>query len=239
MDEEQRRLYDQKVVSYVSLALAILYSMIAFSVYCEGVAMPELHPEDTSPWQRQHELDVAKAAVRLDMLSNIWMLLAPTTVLTFLVLLISASCSLIGEGGDRLRDEGDIFNLIAILAWLLITSIGLAVLGRNVLGRMSSDGTLGIGLLAGGGEYFSGLLLLVAILYFNPLRDRGPEDGPIVAVATYFACFLLSSLHLGFSLWTKKFKRSISSAIPIEEEEGYIGHDDFVHVQRGGDMVPA
>ena len=239
MDEEQRRLYDQKVVSFVSLALAILYSITSFSVYCEGVAMPELYPEDTSPWQRQNELDVAKGAVRLDMLSNIWKLLAPTTVLAFLVLLISASFSLMGEGGDRLREEGDIFNLIAVLAWLFVTSFGLAVLGHNVLGRKSSDGTLAIGLLAGGGEYFSGLLLLVAILYFNPLRNRGPDDGPIAAVATSFACFLLSSLHLGFSLWTKKYKRSISSAIPIEEEEGYIGHDDFVHVPRGGDAVLA
>eukprot|EP00804_Cyclotella_cryptica_P014183 CCRYP_005602-RA/>CCRYP_005602-RA protein AED:0.09 eAED:0.09 QI:1713/1/1/1/0.5/0.33/3/394/396 len=238
MDEEERRLYDQKVVAYVSLALAVLYSMISFSVYCEGVAMPELHPEDTSPWQRQNELDIAKGAVRLDMLSNIWVLLAPTTVLTFLVLLISASCSLLGEGGDRLREEGDIFNLIAVLAWLFVTSFGLAILGRSVLGRMSSDGTLAIGLLAGGGEYFAGLLLLVAIMYFSPLGDRGPDDAPIAAVATSFACLLLSSLHLGFSLWTKKYKRSISSAIPIEEEEGYIGHDDFVHVQ-GGDMVLA
>ena len=197
--------------------------------------MPELHPEDSSPWQQQTELDVAKGAVRLDMLANLWRFLAPSTVLTFLILLIATCFSLIAEGGDRLRDEGDVFNLIAVLAWLLVTSFGLAMVGRTVLGRQSSEGTLHIGLLAGGGEYFSGLLLLVSILYFSPiLRNRRVEDEHIAAIMTSFACIVLCMLHFGFSLWTKKYKRSISSAIPISEDEaGYIQHDDFVHVQQG------
>jgi hypothetical protein len=232
LSEEQRRLYDQTVVACVSLALGILYSLISFSVYCEGVSMPEL--EDTSPWSgARTELDVRKGSKRLDKLNNLWSFLGPVTVVTFGIMLIATCCSLVM--GVK---EGEIFNLIAILVWMLILSVGLAMLGRSVLGRQSSDGTLAIGLLAGGGEYFSGLLLLVAILYFSPvLRNRGPEDEHLASIVTSFACLVLSILHLGFSLWTKKYKRSISSAIPIEEEEaGYI-NDDFVHVQGGvGEM---
>jgi hypothetical protein len=237
MNEEERRRYDQTVIACVSFALAILYSIISFSVYCEGVSMPELHPEDTRAWQS--EVDVAKGEVRLDMLANLWRFLAPSTAITFGILLVATIISLMAEGGNRLRDEGDVFNLIAILAWLLVTSIGLTMLGLTVLGRQSAEGTLHIGLLAGGGEYFSGLLLLVSILYFSPiLRNRRVEDEHIAAIVTSFACFLLCIFHLGFSMWTKKYKRSISSAIPISEEEGgYIEHDDFVHVQGcGGQM---
>lgn len=197
--------------------------------------MPELNSDDTSSWQQRTEMDIAKGAVRLDMLANLWGLLAPSTVLTFLILLIATCCSLIAAGGDRLKDEGDIFNLIAVLAWLSVISFGLAVVGRTVLGKQSSEGTLHIGLLAGGGEYFSGLLLLVSILYFSPiLRNRRVEDEHIAAIMTSFACIVLCVLHFGFSIWTKKYKRSISSAIPIDEDEaGYIEHDDFVRVQQG------
>lgn len=238
MNEEERRRYDQTVIACVSLALAILYSAISFSVYCEGVSMPESYHEDTSPWQAKSDVDLAKGEVRLDVLGNSWKFLGPSTVITFAILLIATSFSLMAEGGDRLRDEGDIFNLIAILAWLLVTSIGLVMLGRTVLGRQSSEGTLHIGLLAGGGEYFSGLLLLVSILYFSPiLRNRRVENEHIAAIITSFACFLFCVLHFAFAMWTKKYKRSISSAIPIiEDEDGYIEHDDFVHVQGGAHM---
>jgi hypothetical protein len=238
MNEEERRRYDQTVIACVAFALAILYGIISFSVYCEGISMPETHPEDTNPWQPKSEVDMVKGEVRLDMLAKLWRFLAPSTVITFGILLIATSFSLIAGGGERLRDEGDVFNLIAILAWLLITSIGLAMVGRTVLGRQSTEGTLHIGLLAGGGEYFSGLLLLVSILYFSPiLRNRGVENEHIAAIVTSFLCFLFCILHFGFAMWTKKYKRSISSAIPImEDEDGYIEHDDFVHVQAGSQM---
>lgn len=198
--------------------------------------MPELHPEDT-PWQSD-ELDVTKGVVRLDMLANFWKILSPATVITFGILLIATSLSLITEDGDRLRDEGDVFNLIAVLTWLLMTSVGLAIIGRAVLGRQSQEGTLHIGLLAGGGEYFSGLLLLVSILYFSPvIQDRRKEDEHIAGIVTSFVSIILCILHFGFSMFTKKYKRSISRAIPIfEDQEGYIEHDDFVHVKGGGDM---
>jgi len=196
--------------------------------------MRGLHREDTSEMQTKKQVGVKDGEVPLGMLANLWRFLAPSTVMTFGILLIATSCSLIAAGRDRLIYEGDMFNLIAILTWLLVISLGLTVLGRRVFSRQSSEGTLHIGLLAGGEEYFTGLLFLVSILYFSPiLRNRQVENEHVAAIITSFACFLLFILHLGFSIRTKKHKRSISRAIAISEQESYIKHGDFVLANGG------
>lgn len=234
MDEEERLEYHQSIVAYVSIAFAVVYTILSFTAYCKGVSIPELLAEDADSWQNLSHTEIAKGSARLDMLQHLWSFLSPATVLSFLILLIITG----EEEDDLMRNDGNVFNLLLVLVWLVIVSIALAVKGFTVLGKKSKDGTLGVGFLTGGVTSFSWLLFLVFLLYTSPLfEERRPEDGPATATALCVLCLFLSSLHLAFGMWIKKYRVSISSAIPVDDEDdGYIAEDDtgFVHVDRRG-----
>ncbi|KAL7535698.1 hypothetical protein ACHAXR_006672 [Thalassiosira sp. AJA248-18] len=229
MDEEELLAYERKVVSSVSIVLAMAFSILSAWIYVVGKKLPETgHSNDET------QVQAAKAAAHMEILSELWTLLSSVTITIFVILFIASIVLSRGEEAERMREEGAIINLITVLLWMVIVTTGIFILGRKILGEKKLNGTLGVGMLSGGTMYFSLLLFMVFILYANPtFEERRKEDGAGSASATAAACFFLSLMYLVFSLGTCKYQTSIISALSMSEKDDESSAADFKRMDDG------
>lgn len=241
MNEEERLAYHQSVISYTSLALAAVFVFISILISREGANLPEIEEalwdtnnDGAGEVHNTREMEVARlahSAAHLEMLSNVWNFLSTSTIVILMVLLIATLFSLGGEDAERMKEEGQVYNLIAVLFWVAIVSFGIRFVGRQILGEKKWGGTMGVGVLSGATTNFSALLFMVFLLYSNPMfEERRPEDGPATSVALSFASLFLSLFHLAFSVGTTKYQSSIIAAIALQSED----HGVYDDAEGGG-----
>ena len=88
MDEEERLEYHQSIVAYVSIAFAVVYTILSFTAYCEGVSIPELLAEDADSWQNLSHTEIAKGSTF-------------GYVTTFMVVPVSSNCVILSYSVDN------------------------------------------------------------------------------------------------------------------------------------------
>lgn len=213
MDEEELLAYHRKVMSTTSLILALIFSALSVSVYAVSGKLPEsvqhsgnngiIDSDERSPTALStHER--AKSAAIAEVLSEMWKYLSFVPVAIFSLLLLVAIVMSLGEDGERNREEMGDGNLIIVLVWMILTSIGSLAMGRKILGASKLGGTFGVGALFGGTMYFALLLFVAFALYLNFEIRR--EDGAGLVMS--LACFFLSLVYLAFSLCMFKLRES-------------------------------
>ena len=213
MDGEELLVYERKVISSCTIILGCVYIALSAYLYKVGRKLVETGTPQSSGIANNNDaqLHQGRSAGHMDFLSDLWTLLSSATIVIF-VMLFLATCVLSAgdEEGERMREEGAIYNLIMVLVCMIMLSSGVFFIGRKTLGGKKLDGTLGVGLLSGTTMYYSLLLFMVFLMYVNPtFEERRREDGAGSATATAAACFFLSLLHLAFSLGMYKYQSSI------------------------------
>mmetsp|Transcript_18509 Transcript_18509/g.40065 ORF Transcript_18509/g.40065 Transcript_18509/m.40065 type:complete len:359 (+) Transcript_18509:219-1295(+) len=223
MDEKELLAYHQKVVSYVSLALALAFFVVSACIHGGASVLPETGNGSSVRRIQDH----THLAVQFDRMSEMWTLLSLCTIVIFVALFISACILLGGEEAERMREEGQVINLITVLLWMIIVTTVIMTWGNEVF-NVKSSGTLGMGMLYGGTKYFASLLFMVCILFANlTLDEKEREEGVWTASATSVACFVLSLFYLIFSMRTRKYQVSLIDS--NSEKSG-----DFVRVDESG-----
>lgn len=229
MDERELVAYNQKVVSYVVLALAVAFFILAAGIYGAGEVRPQtLH-------SRAHILD----AVQYDSLSKTWSFISLCNVIVFAGLFVASFLLLGGGEVERMVEEARIVNLILITLHLGIVSIVMLVHGNTIFGEQRW-GSLGIGLVYGGTKYFSALLLMVCILFANPtFNDHQRGEGVWVAPATSIACIVLSLQHFAYSTQVRSYQVSVYAANSEENALAVLEAQAPGTVQMSGNFVRA
>lgn len=216
--EENDTASRQKVVSFVSLVLALMFSALSVCIYYEGKKLPVRFETGHDSSGETHVQ--IKSAAHMEILSQMWTLLSSCTLISFSgIFIIACVLSGIGENAERMREDG-IINLIIVLLWMMVVTTGMMILGRKILNEKKL-GSLGVGMLSGGTMYFAMLLFMVFLLYANLTseeREEGEGFGP--QTATSFACLFLSMLYLAFSLGAYRYQKSIIGAISAEKDTG-------------------
>lgn len=211
MDEEELLAYHQKRVSTVSLVLALVLSALSAVVFAVGRKLPEPGRDDIEAHAR------VRSAAHTELLSEIWKLLSSVTASVLWILFCVACLLSLGEEGERRREEqgGDV---VFVLLWSIVVTLGMTALGRKVLDQKAL-GTLGAGLLSGGTAYYAMLLFATCIPFADPeLGGRGGAGGGAAV-----ACFFLGLMHLLFSLGVWRYRESIMSG--AREDEGDEAND--------------
>mmetsp|Transcript_30440 Transcript_30440/g.55239 ORF Transcript_30440/g.55239 Transcript_30440/m.55239 type:complete len:343 (+) Transcript_30440:196-1224(+) len=213
-EEENDTASRQKVVSFVSLVLALVFSALSVCIYYEGKRLPAC-PDQDSNGEKHVQV---KSAAHMEILSQMWTILSSCTLISFSgIFIIACVLSGIGEDAERMREDG-IINLIIVLLWMIVVTTGIMILGRKILNEKKL-GSLGVGMLSGGTMYFAMLLFMVFLLYANLTSEEREEEvgfGP--QSATLFACLFLSMLYLAFSLGAYRYQKSIIGAISAEKD---------------------
>eukprot|EP00569_Conticribra_weissflogii_P002950 CAMPEP_0171327740 /NCGR_PEP_ID=MMETSP0878-20121228/215_1 /TAXON_ID=67004 /ORGANISM="Thalassiosira weissflogii, Strain CCMP1336" /LENGTH=390 /DNA_ID=CAMNT_0011827537 /DNA_START=32 /DNA_END=1204 /DNA_ORIENTATION=- len=244
MDEKERLMYHRSVISFVSLAFGIVMMVMALLISKEGVNLPEIDSSlinAASPAREirhAEEMEVARLAgnaAHLDMLSNSWHLLNAATMTVFGSLQIATFFALGGEEAERMIEEGQIYNLVAVTFWLLVVTGGISLTGHQTLGGNKWGGSMGAGALTGVTMCYALLLFMVSLLYSGSVFvERERNDAPATSIALSIACFFLSIFYLAFAKGTIKYRSSITGAIPVQVEAvDDVGHD-FVRVDGPG-----
>lgn len=211
MDESELLAYHRKVVWIVNLVLAVIFFALSLSVL---VVASKLSEKPSSGGSNR--------AAHMEVIGDLWKFLSLATFVILSGLLTSACIVSRGKEAEYLRQDGHIFNLIAVHVCLIVAAIGIVVLGFLVLGDKKMGATLGVGMLSGGTKWFAWLLFMVFVLYINPRgqfpEDQNVEEGYGSATATAYACISLSLSQLGFSLLMDKYV----GAAPGGASTGYV-----------------
>ena len=198
-DEDELLLYHQKVICTLSFFLALIMLSLGVFIYVEGRKLPQetMQASDTSDAKQM------KSGARTELIIDVWKALSSISFIIMAIQFIY-TCAIVGrDEGDRAREEG-LHNLISVLAWLMVITVGTIIVGWKILGKKKLDGVLGVGLLQGGLLYYSLVLLMVFFLYANPSFEGRREERP----STTF-CFLLFVGYFAFSRMTKKYEACI------------------------------
>ena len=140
-----------------------------------------------------------------------------------------------GENVERMVEEARLINLITVLLGVGIVSVFMLVYTKSIFNDKRGGG-LGVGMLYGGTNYFSALLLLVCICFANlSFDERDREEGLWVSTATSVACLCLSVLHFAFSMCARRYQISIYDA-NSEQATKLDAQTEMVH-GMGGDFV--
>lgn len=207
MNDEELLIYHQKVVCTTSFFLGLILALLSVLIYAEGKKLPDTRCTDTDI-----EAQI-KSVARMELILDLWKLLSISTLTIFSALCVTAWVVSVGGEAERIREEGEVFNLVSVLMWMLCLTVGIMFMGKKIL-KQKLDGVLGVGMLSGGSMYYALMLFMVFILYANAaFRDDRKDGGMGPAQATSFSALGLALVYLAFSLMTYKYQSSIMIAI--------------------------
>ena len=221
MNDEELLIYHQKVVCTTSFFLGLILSLLSVLIYAEGKKLPDTRCTDTDK-----EAQI-KSVARMELILDLWKLLSISTLTIFSALCVTAWVVSVGGEAERIREEGEVFNLVSVLMWMLCLTVGIMLMGKKIL-KQKLDGVLGVGMLSGGSMYYALMLFMVFILYANAaFRDDRKDEGMGPAQATSFSSLGLALVYLAFSLMTYKYQSSIMIAIFYDGDD-QVGVSDSV-----------
>ena len=172
---------------------------------------------------------VAQGRAYLEVLSDAWRVIAAVTVVAILVAIAVAMIPFFIEEGERMREEGMVYNFVFIVVWLAFLFGALLVLGRRVLG-VGTWGEAQAGALNGALLFFSGLCLLLFLLYGSfRIEERHEEDGTLGGSTFSLLCLFLSVTYLTFGAGMFKYHSFVDW--DISTERGGVS-DDFVRMEE-------
>lgn len=217
IEAEYLLVHHRKVIAYVSFVLALAYSILSILLYDAGRKLPEARRSTSA--RVQGETREAYVAGHMEILSELWSKLSKMTMAVIIVLFVLTIIASGAEKEERMFEQGGM-NLITVLLWLVVVASQVSLFGLKILGDAKLDGTLGVGMLSGGSEFFALLLFMVFLLYLNTtFGEDKKEEGDGTASATSFACLFLSLLYFTFSRMTYKYQRSIICSLPDYDDE--------------------
>jgi len=242
MDERELLAYNQKVVSFVLLALSVAYFVLAAGIHGTGEMLPQTLRSTSVRQTQAHML----AAAQYEGLSNAWSLLSLCNVVVYVGLFVATLLLFLGgEDVERMVEEARILNLLLVLLCLSVVSVFMLFRGNAIFGE-KRWGSLGVGMVYGATKYFSALLLLVTVLFANLGLDDRDEEGVWVTSATSLASLVLCVLHFAFAMRTRSYQKAIYDAnagvgedVAVALEAHVLGPPpgDFVRVDETGMRV--
>jgi len=201
-NEEDEIEYRQSILCIFCLVISIVYCIFAISLIWKYKSKSTNQKNKNTTLNKDVETSTRNKAYA-DVFTDAWKLISISSVLLLIVSLGVVSSSLIGEEAERAREEGDVFNLIWIVTFVLILSLIFLIAGRLlVFGKRDKDNFL-TGIFHGGILFFAASFFMVSILYGQLFsfdeRGQGEEiRGSLgISLVSAFLAFLHFILAFG------------------------------------------
>lgn len=215
--------YRQGIMSVLCLVLSIAHSVFAISLIWKFKSKSNDQKNKNTSLNEDIETSTRNKAYA-DVFTDAWKLISVSSVLLLIVSLGVVSSSLIGEEAERAREEGDVFNLIWIVVFVLILSLIILIAGRLlVFGQRDKDNFL-TGIFHGGILYFAASFFMVSILYgqlfsFDERRHREEIRGSLgISLVSAFLAFLHCILAFGMIKYQSHVLQESSITEQYEEK---------------------
>ena len=214
MSEEERLAYYQKVTRNFLIVMALVQLITSVYLYEWGRKLSSSVASLTQEKTGQISVfkDVWKSASYLSL-----GILSLQTLIIFIWFF--------GERGERMREEGLIYNTFMVSLWaLMLTGIALFAGYKSMVKKEWTD-AIGVGALGGCYIGLGVTFFMVFVLYcFASLDDRMEQEMPI-SVSISVCAFFLFTLNIFLGCLTLKYSDSILA--DISENEGEANSDYY------------
>uniref|UniRef100_A0A7S4ND42 Uncharacterized protein n=1 Tax=Odontella aurita TaxID=265563 RepID=A0A7S4ND42_9STRA len=211
------------LISVSCLVLFAVYLVLSAVIFAQhnygdgdGDCVDEVPVSD-----RPTETDIARSGAHLDVLYDSWRAFSVVSMSLLLLTLIVSIIPIFLEDAERLQDEGNIFNFLWILVWMILLFICIIYSGKRVF--RSGNGIIAskmeTGALGGALLFFSSQAFLLAVLYGSfAIEDHHREDSPLGSVAFSYLCLFLAAASIFFALGLNKYCRPVFTRESVNSE---------------------
>lgn len=223
------------LLSILSLLLFAIYLLMSAFMLMKSSSDNVFWDEPVS--NTPTECDMARSGAHLEVLWDAWRGFSSVSLALLLVILIVGITPLFIEEGERMKEDGYIFNFLFILVWMIFLSICFLLSGKRVLGGGTNIavGRVEAGAFGGAVLFFSGLTFLLSVLYGSfSIEGHHGDGGPIGSLAFSFLCLFLAAANLLFAVGLYKYRRSIFSCgdVGVPRGESSNGDNFFVCMEQ-------
>ena len=210
----------QKIMSIMSLVFAFGYGIVSIIIIMSTKSMATSQADNES----FDSVNVVQSSAHTDVLADVWKFLSIFSVVATAISFVAGFVSLFTEEGDRMREEGELFNLLLISAWTILLVGGLYVLGKRSFVRHSSTSQIEVGFFAGALYFFGAASLLLAGLYggFSIDGGRGGMEDSVGYLIFAFSCFTFAMVYLAFVSLVSRYHMSILHVNNDEVASDYV-----------------
>jgi len=206
-DDNEVILQSEHTFAIVCIYVAAIYAVLSIFVLRSHDKEADTAEEEG----QEEEKDIMiKGKAYVDILSDVWNGISIISLVPLIVILFVAFVPLADEDeGERVREEGYIWNLIYLSFWMVAVVIGTILFGRHILGGKGSQVLLGV--FTGGLLFFAASEFLLAALYgsFQVRADVLFWSVHTECIVYYLTCKNLTLLLL---LKTNKFRATKAAA---------------------------
>ena len=233
--EEMEEGYMEKVMTITSLIIALVYGLVTVGLFIliqknSLFITTTTNNDDDTTRRRFDNINSIQSSAHSDVLMDGWKFLSLFSIVGVSVSFVCGIISvLFTEDGERMREEGNVYNFLLTCFWTLLLVIAMKIIGNKIFGRTKDTTEVQVGFFCGCLMFFAITSLLLAGLYggWNPFDDRGGGgrrqlDGVMGSLLFGYSCFTISMSYFVFGYLVFKYSVSIIH-VNIDEVQSSTG----------------
>jgi len=214
----------QQIMSTASLIFFFVYVLASVLIFMIGQKFIARNEHDSSGTHdalsgeaKTIEIASNAATAHADVLTDLWKSLTIFSIASTIFSIIIGFISLFGEEGERMREEGKVYNFLYTALYTLVLLSILFAMGKRTFSRKVSISEKEVGGFVGVLYFFGVGCLFLACLYggiavtlFNGEgAGRGMEEQSAGSLVFAFFCFTFAMAYFTFASMLSKYQLSI------------------------------
>jgi len=208
MSEEERLAYYQKVTRNILIVVALLHLVTSVYLYEWGRKLPS-SAASLTPEKIGH----------IGVFMDVWKFASYVSLGIMSLQALRIFIWFFGERGERMREEGLIYNTCMVVMWTVMLTGITFYFGSKAMVKKEWTDPVGVGVLGGCYMGLGLTFFMVFLLYcFASLDDEMEQEMPI-SVSISACAFFLFTLNIFLGLLTFKYSDSILAHISDTDKE--------------------
>ena len=214
MTEEERLMYYQKITRNFFIVMALVH--LVFSAYLYDWGKKLLSPAASLTEEKTGHMGLFR---------DVWKFASYLSIGILCLQTLRIFIWFFGERGERMREEGLIYNTFMVILWVLILTGIVFFVGKNAIVKKKWTDAIVIGSLGGCHIGLGLTFFMVFLLYcFASLDDKMEQEMPI-SVSISACSFFLFALNIFLGWLTLKYSDSLLADIRGGEDD--VGSDYY------------
>ncbi|GFH61773.1 predicted protein [Chaetoceros tenuissimus] len=220
--------YIQYLVSAISFAFALSFMFLAMGT----VFAQKKYVAYTAGGQKA-EVDATSASTAVDIFKSLFKFLSVYSIVGIALPLILCIVSSFTEEGQRMREEGSIWNMLLSSLFLLSVAIGVYIVGTKIMNGNSNVCETKFGAFTAFLSFFGITCLVGATIisgFYIPIGEEWDmnrqmmEDGPMGSMFLSIALFTMGLGYLAFAYLFKTYEEHVATV--FVKKDASIATDD-------------
>ena len=141
LTEEELLAYHQKVTSSVLVVMALIFVVLSLYMYDSWAKKLPAPPSASLPLQER--------TGNISVFQHVWKFISILSIFTLSFQLLRVFIQFFGEHGERMREEGLVYNMFMVVLWTLVLVSVVFLVGKKVMIKKEWTNGAGVGALIG------------------------------------------------------------------------------------------